>query len=75
MIYEGIFGPHEGFQTPQKEPSDFPGPYNYKGKYYCGNLSSHRLVHTIFERGTATCFAYGQTGSGKTHVIVSNEGL
>ena len=25
MIYEGIFGPHEGFQTLKKEPSDFPG--------------------------------------------------
>ena len=25
MIYEGILGPHEGFQTLQKEPSDFPG--------------------------------------------------
>ena len=24
MIYEGILGPHEGFQTLQKEPSDFP---------------------------------------------------
>ena len=25
MIYEGILGPHEGFKTLQKEPSDFPG--------------------------------------------------
>ena len=25
MIYEGILGPHEGFQTLQKEPSDFLG--------------------------------------------------
>ena len=24
MISEGIFGPHEGFQTLKKEPSDFP---------------------------------------------------
>ena len=31
-------------------------------------FTAQPLVHTVFDRGMATCFAYGQTGSGKTHV-------
>ena len=33
-------------------------------------FTAQPLVHTIFDRGMATCFAYGQTGSGKTHVSI-----
>ncbi|XP_064386019.1 kinesin-like protein KIF2A [Halichondria panicea] len=32
-------------------------------------FTAQPLVHTIFDRGMATCFAYGQTGSGKTHTM------
>ena len=34
-------------------------------------FTAQPLVHTIFDRGMATCFAYGQTGSGKTHVSIN----
>ena len=37
----------------------FPDPHRF---------TAQPLVHTVFDRGMATCFAYGQTGSGKTHV-------
>ena len=51
MIYEGILGPYEGFQTLQKEPSDFPANIDNLGVawiearnyvYLCYSISCYR---------------------------------
>ena len=63
MIYEGIFGPHEGFQTLKKEPSDFPGG---DGWYPSKSIkTSHKATRDICFASALSfiqmfrCIAYG----------------